>query len=76
MKYAHFLVLICSSSVLGLQPGAGVPAQWDHPLIDETRRRVAKVARKHNKFAGTVGNPVILINWLKWDITLSAWVRM
>ena len=28
----------------------------DHP-IDETRRRVAKVARKHNKFAGTVGNP-------------------
>jgi 4-hydroxy-2-oxoheptanedioate aldolase len=37
--------------------GAGVPAQWDHPLIDETRRRVAKVARKHNKFAGTVGNP-------------------
>lgn len=35
--------------------GIGTPAQWDNPKIIETRRRVAEVARKYNKFAGTPG---------------------
>ena len=33
----------------------GAPGQWDHPLIAETRQRVAEVARANGKFAGTVG---------------------
>ena len=37
--------------------GAGIPNQFDHPLIDETRRRIAECARRHGKFAGTVGGP-------------------
>ena len=36
--------------------GIGAPNSAD-PRIDETRRLVAKVARKHGKFAGTVGGP-------------------
>ena len=35
--------------------GAGIPNQFAHPLIDETRRRIAECARRHGKFAGTVG---------------------
>jgi len=35
--------------------GAGIPNQFDHPLVAETRELVAKVARRHGKFAGTVG---------------------
>ena len=34
----------------------GAPFRFDDPRIDQARRRVAKVARKHGKFAGTVGN--------------------
>ena len=34
--------------------GIGAPCSND-PRIDETRRRIAKCARKHGKFAGTVG---------------------
>ncbi len=37
--------------------GAGIPFQWDHPLLAETRKRVAETARRHGKFAGTVGGP-------------------
>ena len=37
--------------------GIGAPGQWDHPKLIETRIRVAEVARKHGKFAGTVGGP-------------------
>jgi 4-hydroxy-2-oxoheptanedioate aldolase len=33
--------------------GIGAPGQWDHPKLIETRRRVAEVAVKHGKFAGT-----------------------
>ena len=33
----------------------GAPAQWDNPKIAETRKRVAEVARKYGKFAGTPG---------------------
>lgn len=34
----------------------GVPAKFDDPRIDIARRRIADVARKHGKFAGTVGS--------------------
>ncbi|HWV29414.1 MAG TPA: aldolase/citrate lyase family protein [Dyadobacter sp.] len=37
--------------------GIGAPGVWDHPKLLETRIRVAEVARKHGKFAGTVGGP-------------------
>ena len=33
--------------------GIGAPGQWDHPKLIETRKRVAEVAVKHGKFAGT-----------------------
>ncbi len=36
--------------------GIGAPGQWDHPLLTETRRRVAEVANKYGKFASTVGS--------------------
>ncbi len=36
--------------------GIGTPAKWDNPKIAETRKRVAQVARKYNKFAGTPGS--------------------
>lgn len=35
----------------------GVPGQFDHPKVVETRKRVAEVCRAHGKFAGTTGNP-------------------
>lgn len=35
----------------------GAPAQFDHPRVREARRRVAEVARKFGKFAGTLGGP-------------------
>ena len=35
----------------------GVPGQFDHPKVAETRKRVAEVCRAHGKFAGTTGNP-------------------
>ncbi|WP_114748444.1 HpcH/HpaI aldolase family protein [Pleomorphovibrio marinus] len=35
--------------------GIGAPGQWDHPKIKEARRRVAEVAGKYGKFAGTTG---------------------
>lgn len=36
--------------------GIGAPGQWDHPLLMETRKRVAQVARKYGKFAATTGS--------------------
>ncbi len=36
--------------------GIGAPGQWDHPKLLETRRRVAEVAVKHGKYAGTPGS--------------------
>ncbi|MFA7492869.1 MAG: aldolase/citrate lyase family protein [Proteiniphilum sp.] len=36
--------------------GIGAPGQWDHPLLIETRKRVAEVARKYGKFAATTGS--------------------
>jgi 4-hydroxy-2-oxoheptanedioate aldolase len=34
----------------------GAPGQWDHPLIGETRRRIARVCAEHGKYAATVGS--------------------
>ncbi|RAV22386.1 HpcH/HpaI aldolase family protein [Paenibacillus contaminans] len=34
----------------------GAPGQMDHPLLLETRKRIAELAAKHGKFAGTVGS--------------------
>jgi 4-hydroxy-2-oxoheptanedioate aldolase len=34
----------------------GTPGDFSNPLIDQTRRRIAKVALEHGKFAGTVGS--------------------
>ena len=36
--------------------GIGTPGDMTNPKIDETRRRVAEVARKNGKFAGTAGS--------------------
>ncbi len=36
--------------------GIGAPGNWNHPKLIETRKRVAEVAVKHGKFAGTPGN--------------------
>ena len=35
--------------------GIGAPGEWNHPKLIETRRRVAEVAVKYGKFAGTPG---------------------
>ncbi len=35
--------------------GAGIPCQWDNPKLLETKKLIAKTARKYGKFAGTVG---------------------
>lgn len=40
--------------------GIGAPGQWDHPKLIDTRKRIAEVARKYGKFAGTVGSPANL----------------
>ncbi|WP_232825806.1 HpcH/HpaI aldolase family protein [Chitinophaga alhagiae] len=37
--------------------GIGAPGQWDHPRLAEARRQVAAAARRHGKFAATVGGP-------------------
>ena len=37
--------------------GIGSPGIWDHPKIDETRRRIARVCAASGKIAGTVGTP-------------------
>jgi len=37
--------------------GIGAPAQFDHPKIDEARRRIARVCRDAGKFAGTLCAP-------------------
>ncbi len=37
--------------------GIGAPGEWNHPLLLETRKRIASLAKKYGKFAGTVGGP-------------------
>lgn len=36
--------------------GIGAPGDWNHPRLLEARKRVAQVAQKHGKYAGTPGN--------------------
>lgn len=36
--------------------GLGDPGNFDHPEIDKARRAVVAAAKKHNKWAGTVGS--------------------
>lgn len=45
--------------------GIGAPLCFDDPRIDQARRRVAETARKHRKFAGTVGDAKSLPGLLK-----------
>ncbi|GAA5221874.1 HpcH/HpaI aldolase family protein [Membranihabitans marinus] len=40
--------------------GIGAPGDWTNPRIQEARIQVAETARKHGKFAGTVGSPANL----------------
>ncbi|MEO9004523.1 MAG: aldolase/citrate lyase family protein [Ginsengibacter sp.] len=40
--------------------GIGAPGEWTHPMLIETRKRVAQVANQYGKFAGTVGSPANL----------------
>ncbi len=35
--------------------GAGIPCEWSNPILAETKKLIAKTARKYGKFAGTVG---------------------
>jgi len=37
--------------------GIGAPGQWDHPLIEQTKRRIPEIARANGKFAGTISAP-------------------
>ena len=37
--------------------GIGAPGRFDHPLLLDTWKRVAEVARKYGKYAATVGSP-------------------
>jgi 4-hydroxy-2-oxoheptanedioate aldolase len=37
--------------------GIGAPGRWDHPMILETRKRIAALAAANGKYAGTVGGP-------------------
>lgn len=39
-----------------MSQGLGAPGKFDHPKIIETRKRLPEVARKHGKFAGTIGS--------------------
>jgi len=36
--------------------GIAAPGEWDHPQLTAARKKIAEVARKHGKFAGTVGS--------------------
>ena len=36
--------------------GIGHPGQWDHPDIEKARIKIAEVANRHGKYAGTVGS--------------------
>ncbi|MBN1556158.1 MAG: aldolase [Phycisphaerae bacterium] len=40
--------------------GIGLPGQYSHPKVMEARKRVLETAKKHGKFAGTMGTPETL----------------
>ena len=35
--------------------GIGLPGEWEHPKVDDARKRVVDTARKYGKFAGVMG---------------------
>ena len=37
--------------------GIGIPNDFSNPKIAETRKRIADCAKRHGKYAGTVGSP-------------------
>jgi 4-hydroxy-2-oxoheptanedioate aldolase len=41
--------------------GMGIPFQFDHPAVDDARRRIADAAVRHGKFAGTTASPDSLV---------------
>lgn len=45
--------------------GIGAPGDWNNPRIADARKRIAEVAKKYNKFAGTVGSPANLQELIK-----------
>lgn len=45
--------------------GIGAPGQWDHPLLVETRKRIAKVCAEHGKFAGTTTSPETIEEYIE-----------
>lgn len=44
--------------------GIGSPGKWNHPGIIDARKKVAQIAKKYKKFAGTVGTPADLKEWI------------
>lgn len=44
--------------------GIGAPGDFNHPLLIETRKRVAEVCRKYGKFAGTTSNADNIQEWV------------
>ena len=44
--------------------GIGAPGDFSHPLVVETRKRVAEVCREYGKFAGTTSNVDNVQDWV------------
>ena len=49
--------------------GIGTPCDWSNPAIKEAQKKVAECARKHGKFAGTVGGPGNFDTLVEWGYT-------
>jgi 4-hydroxy-2-oxoheptanedioate aldolase len=47
----------------------GHPGEFSHPLVVETRKRVGEAARKHGKWAGTLGSPETMPDLVKLGYT-------
>jgi 4-hydroxy-2-oxoheptanedioate aldolase len=47
----------------------GHPGEFSHPMVVETRKRVAEAARKHGKCAGTLGSPETMPDLVKLGYT-------
>lgn len=47
----------------------GHPGEFSHPMVVDTRKRVAEAARKHGKWAGTLGSPETMPDLVKLGYT-------
>jgi 4-hydroxy-2-oxoheptanedioate aldolase len=61
LEYLDEIAAVEGYDVLFYGPGdfshsIGVPGQWEHPQVLETRKRVCEAALKHGKIAGTVSS--------------------